>query len=1735
MAKKLTPKAQELFNNAIDIPDDVASATSNLMLAQSTAQLGNQNSQANAVDQDLANAAFQRAADSEKIAQQQAEDNETTLLDVIGAPSGRVFETAQKYTDEFDANRRAELDAAGKAFVNANLTAQLYEKAMRDEGLGGIDPNFELTKEKYDKWTNGLPEEFKHMFYNVDSDAQGDNLRARFDKELADAKLAGDNPVASGVGMVGGFVFDPATWIAFAAAGAVPGAGTTVAGARIAKGGKVLKDAAKFAELGETSVNMARAESVMAKYIKTQAQKDAFRANPQAFVRQLVADSQRGLISRGLEAVPAAVATGAVSGVATDILDSEKLMLTEEQRRKNLEHSVALGAVFGYGFRAYQTTKAYRAFMQKIDDGINGTFSKVVAPAESAAAAGADDAARAAASTTTADEVLNAANKTADDATVRSQIDEIIDPNGAGARSAVADESLAKIDNHLANLTADAAPAMTPWERAVREIFGDQADYHLGNLPFPKPPVEVRNAENLLSVKQLSDETEAAIDRAITKSELRDTVHRVAPESVTEAFATARAEIVDKVTESLAKAKYGDGDMIKVALQYDVQRAVNGAIQTITGDVERAIDRAVISASGKTLSGAADGITTSVTNDLVGSIVETIGKTTGRPVTQETVGIILKAVEPVVKTKVREMTTKVSNKLESFRVSHPETIGAAKGKTFGETLSTRADEALAFDNISKLKILGHTPASAKVMSDAKRILDSITKIDGVVGASSIARNNVLRGSFASNLAGGIRVPLRNAPSNAIKTVNADGQIVAHIPAAADDAAKAVVDDVAKAEESIEPIADLMARNDVAKAAHDTTLVIGGTKEEAEAAARAADDAIVGNTDNTVSATVDEVDEVVKSETDGLASLVIPSNGHEGFVTSGAAKGAINASALDPKWKYHVAFDRANSLFSGVAAVSRGGNTMATTVMRQIEGDVTGVTNTAIKGEHGLANYAMMRAQGDTTRVVEKYMPALAEEIKARPGINRDVVRDDFDKEMFLRAHGYDNINGIPMSPITPAKQRLLDEYRKVNAEHVDNMLNPGKEFGKTLRPLEGATERKLMNEGGNYVHHRQNMEAFKGAAAEFGTNGLIAVIKGAIKSAIPDIPEGTLNAVARSYPQYALGATSTRALRIANAATTDTKQFLREVLEANADVSKESIDDIIASLRGSRSTSSVGQLNQRQIFDMNYSAEMTTLNGELKTIRMTDLFETNLALLTETASLNVHRGVSKANIIVKGVVDDTGVEKVIFDGIRTDADRVSLMSAIEQVNGYQGISIKKQRSIMKELNASIDRMSGIPPEGSDSLANLYTRRLMAFSSTTSSGAFGVAALMELFKPLTTTGFRFANSMPVVKNIIRDSRTGKLSDADAEALSSITALGKEQDTQWVMLKLNRSYEHSYEASISGGLDKAVDNTLRKSSAWMQWANAVQPITKMLTRAIMHHTMHRVVRLSTQLAETGASVITKNPRRWMTYGIDKDTALKFAEQARLHGSTVGGTRQLNLHLWDDATRFEFVRVVQNIGSRSIQQGDRFRLRSQFNNPLIRLLAQFKSFAINSYAKDFLFQLHARDMESLGTFLGVAAANALSYSAVVAVKSLSQEDPQAYRDENLSDKMIAMAVFSRGPHALPLGLFGGPMFATVGLQNPNLMFKTHLAYAGQTSYASGGGRGTDIVESLAASAPALRAKDIPISGYSILSSIWKGEAIDNRDLKTLGGFLMPLLGGKQAVDIAIDALNPDGKYYQ
>lgn len=1729
MAKKLTPKAQEIFNRTVNIPDEVVGATSNLMLAQSAVDVPNPNAYNSGLEQQAVNQEVEKAAQSDKLIEQQNRDSETTVLDIIGAPSGRIIETAAKYTEEFDANRRAEADAFQNAFSNSNVTVQLYNKATRDEALGGIDPNFELTKEKFDKWTNGLPQEFKHMFYNVDSDAQGDILRSRFDEQLLNAKLAGDSPWASGIGMVSGFVLDPTTLAAFIAAGAVPGAGATIAGARIAKGAKVLKDAEKLIELGETTKNMAKAEAVMANYIKTQAQKDAFRANPQGFVRNLVAESQAGSISRVMEAIPSAVATGAVSGASTAFLDDGNLLLTDEQKRNNLENSIALGAVFGYGIRAYQTNKAYRNYMQKISDGISGTVSKVVVP--DAVASSADDLARAA-SGNTVDETLAAANRSADEAAVVSNSDSIVNPNASGSRSAIADDSLSDIDSIIPNLTADAMPATSTWENSVREIFGDMADQYLGSTSSKAAKtINVKSVEDLATVKSLSDTIESSISNSISKSELNSAIRSIVPESVDEVFSVARSEITDKLLSSLAKSGYSDVDNARVALTYSMSSAIKEASDNISTQISRSIDNTVIGSSSKSLSNISESITTSVTNDIVNSVSESIARSTGREVSSEILGVILKSIEPIIKQKVRDLTSKVSNKLESLRVTNAETVGAAKGKTFGDLLSTKADDAAALDGIEKLRILGHTPASALVAANAKRLIESITKIDGVVGANMISNSNVYRGSYASSLGGGIRVPRRNAPSDAVITVNADGKVVAHLikgKSPVDDATEVVA---ASETRSAEDAAEII--SDEAKAAYDSTIAAGGTKAEAESAAAVADDVAEGNIDNTQSATVEAVD-VVPNEMEGLASLPVKPNGNESIVTSGSAKGAINAETLDGRWNYHVAFDKANAFFSGVSAVSATrSNTLATTVMRQIEGDVTGITNTSIKGEHGLANYAMMRSAGDTTRVVEKYMPALAEEIRLKPGVNREVVMKDFDREIYLRAHGYDVIDGVPMEKITPAKQALIDEYRLVNSEHVESMMNPGKEFGKSLRPLEGASESKLMNEAGNYVHHRQNIDAFKAVATEFGVNGLMNVIKGSIKSALPTIPDGTLEAVARAYPQYALGATNTRAIRIANAASGDTKDFLREVLEASGEVSKDKIDEIIASLKGSNKSSGVDQLNRRQMFDMNYSVSLTNLAGELKTVKMTDIFETNLALLAETSSLSVHRAVSKANIVVKGIVDDTGVEKVIFDGIRKDSDRVALMSAIEQINGYKSVSIKKQKTIMKELNASLDRISGIPPEGSDSLANLYTRRLMSFAATTSSGAFGVSAVTEIMKPLATTGFRVINSLPIVRNILRDAKTGRLSDSDVEALSSITALGKEQDTQWVLLKMNRSYEHAYDAGLSNGLDKSFDNLLRKSSAGMQWLNGVQSVTKLLTRSIMHFTMHRVSKLAMELAESGASVITKNPRRWMTYGVDKEAALRIAAQTKLHSGMVNGQKSLNLHLWDDATRFEFVRIVQNIGSRSIQQGDRFRLRSQFNNPMIKLLAQFKNFAINSYAKDFLFQLHARDMESLGTFIGTSAANALSYSAIVSVKSISQEDPQKYRDDNLSPEMVSMAILSRGPQSLPLSLAGGPLFATVGLQNPNLMFKTHLSYSGQTSYGQSGGQGTDVVEALGSSAAAFRAKDIPISGYGILSSIFKGEAIDNRDLKTLGSFLMPIIGGKQAVDILIDANNPDGKF--
>ena len=431
-------------------------------------------------------------------------------------------------------------------------------------------------------------------------------------------------------------------------------------------------------------------------------------------------------------------------------------------------------------------------------------------------------------------------------------------------------------------------------------------------------------------------------------------------------------------------------------------------------------------------------------------------------------------------------------------------------------------------------------------------------------------------------------------------------------------------------------------------------------------------------------------------------------------------------------------------------------------------------------------------------------------------------------------------------------------------------------------------------------------------------------------------------------------------------------------------------------------------LRHRLLIDEGYTADVLGKDGKMHSVKVTDFFDNNAKRVMSKHIRQVYGALEMRKI---------GLEFNQLRGLSTPENPApatwkEMTDFVERTAIAEGRNPREIEGIRDQMKRMGELVGGYVTEKPSDLG-LYARMLQKFAGATYGGSFGLAAIAELGQPMAHSSLRaYLQHVKELPRLINDLRTGRISGELQKELAMFTGVGTEgrffreiaamlehhpMGSGEAMSKVETVIGNLQNGAFKLGLLTPIDTIQRQYAAML------------FSQEFLNATLKGVMPYSqTRLAQIGLS-----PE--MTTTIMKH----IKKHAKFEGKGNSKLQRFNFDDWAGAEGREAAAAMKEAivlhTKKVIHQTHAGQLPRIMQNPIGRLLFQFRNFTIGSYETQLLSNLQAADARSLASFTTNTFFGLLSYLAIVNVKYGNQ--PKELEKYTEMSELVKGAFFRSG----------------------------------------------------------------------------------------------------------------------
>lgn len=598
-------------------------------------------------------------------------------------------------------------------------------------------------------------------------------------------------------------------------------------------------------------------------------------------------------------------------------------------------------------------------------------------------------------------------------------------------------------------------------------------------------------------------------------------------------------------------------------------------------------------------------------------------------------------------------------------------------------------------------------------------------------------------------------------------------------------------------------------------------------------------------------------------------------------------------------------------------------------------------------------------------------------------------------------------NTDPLREWHPAVKRLGDEIARMNEQKLLDAQNPLRREGLVGRPVQGFAE---VPPNKNYMMrvydaHKINQLLDEAVPTGIGQRGLEAWFKGAMRSAQTWIDEELLDKIAegtvKRLRNRANGIDEVMNLMHSGFDIEQLKDILR-----NVDVPEEQIDKLLGTIRRNEQTGADARAKHRILLDETYVLRgYRTFSGDVRDVSIKDFTVTDAKLLSDLYFRHMNGRIALARVRVKNPT--TG--ELLVNGITSDNEWATVKGQLAKSMADSKMSADEIRKALANLDFLYDRVLGRPDPAQQGQWADWLRRVRKFNFLRQGGSFGLAQLPEFAMIPAQLGMKaFLQHIPAFRRIVNADGRTLLNDGLAAELEAAFGVGTDRLRG---MQFFRSDEFGYHAQ--GALGK-IDNALDFGQMAVAELSGMTTINTMLQR-----TVAKVI--AQKFADMALDPTKINMRRMASLGLSDAMLKRITKQVNTHFTKEDGllfngkVTRMNLDRWDDLeARAAFENALFRWSRRVVQENDIGNMHRWSSGPLWQMLWQFRSFALNAWNKQFMLNMHMRDMTSFYVMTYSLLAGAAAYAVRMQLQATGRSDKEDWLRKRLSPEKLAAGAF-------------------------------------------------------------------------------------------------------------------------
>ncbi|HEV2509679.1 phage tail tip lysozyme [Bosea sp. (in: a-proteobacteria)] len=379
--------------------------------------------------------------------------------------------------------------------------------------------------------------------------------------------------------------------------------------------------------------------------------------------------------------------------------------------------------------------------------------------------------------------------------------------------------------------------------------------------------------------------------------------------------------------------------------------------------------------------------------------------------------------------------------------------------------------------------------------------------------------------------------------------------------------------------------------------------------------------------------------------------------------------------------------------------------------------------------------------------------------------------------------------------------------------------------------------------------------------------------------------------------------------------------------------------------------------------------------------------------------------------------------EMLVTGLSKDADWERMMQRLAQTWEEQ-FQTGKVTHEGREKGLELDRQNldhlrnqvlGRSSEVDQSKWGQALRRLRDYNFIRVMGNVGFAQVNEFFHAASSVGLKATlSAMPAFRHMLRDARTGQLSDEIARDIEYLTNYG----TDWVRGSLHSKIEAGG-GHIDGRFGDTLGDRYDATMAKLKRATTAMSLMAPINTGLQRFAARGVYAKFAHMADGDAV----NWDRLTAMGIDREMGNRIFKMIRENRTFLDGDVEgrklprMNIEKWPDqeaaaafqmgATRWAEYAILRN------DPGAMSRVMGTWWG---KIIFQFRSFVMGAWSRHLMHNIHMRDWETASTFLLTGLGGVLTHIAYSHYRFASDPRREEKLDKALSWEGLLAGGFQR-----------------------------------------------------------------------------------------------------------------------